>query len=115
MTAACSEVLGYEQPVCEKPLAVAAPAAEEGLRGSDGAEMAPEPEVAMVSVPPHGEAVSHASHESSEFEFGGAQPPSPADGQAEDEDATEVMRRPNVCASPCLVLYGAVGVYTPVA
>ena len=41
----------------------------------------------MVSVPPHGEAVSHASHESSEFEFGGAQPPSPADGQAEDEDA----------------------------
>ena len=87
MTAACSEVLGYEQPVCEKPLAVAAPAAEEGLRGSDAAEMVPEPEVAMVSVPPHGEAVSHASHESSEFEFGGAQPPSPADGQAEDEDA----------------------------
>ena len=27
MTAACSDVLGYEQPVCEKPLAVAAPAA----------------------------------------------------------------------------------------
>ena len=45
----------------------------------------------MVSVPPHGEAVSHASHESSEFEFGGAQPPSPADGQAEDEDATESL------------------------
>ena len=72
-------------------MAVAAPAAEEGLCGSDAAEMVPEPEVAMVSVPPDGEAVSHASHESSEFEFGGAQPPSPADGQAEDEDVTESL------------------------
>ena len=91
MTAACSDVLGYEQPVCEKPLAVAAPAEEEALHGSDTAATPREPEAAMVDVSPPGETVPPTSHEPSEVEFGGAQPPSPDEPQTGDEDATESL------------------------
>ena len=45
----------------------------------------------MVDVSPPGETVPPTSHEPSEVEFGGAQPPSPDEPQTGDEDATESL------------------------